>query len=531
MSAGVGVRRRLFSYVMIKLEHISYWYPENRDPAVCDLSLEIGAGESVCVMGRNGSGKSTLVKLIAGFVKPTRGQLEVKGEFENPGSPAIHDNEVGSPTIHGGEKIGPVGIIFQNPDNQMVATLVEKEIAFALENRAVPLDEMKTAVQITARQFGIEHLLKRLTTELSGGEKQRVALASVMVQQPQVLLLDEPDSYLDQAGRLLLETELNRLHDQNSALIELRITQSVEAARKYQRLIVLDQGAVVADDTPDEILAKTDIGLRSGLLVPDLTMVNLALPETLEGRHGPDGSRVAEVSLSTVDFNWPMGEPILRQLNLSWSAGETVGLVGHTGSGKSSLSMLLAGLVEPTAGDRHYRDSNGVDLETDRIRGQVALVLQQPERQFFLDTCAEEIAFGPSNMGRALPAGEIDKYFTMVGLNPARYAERDPFTLSAGEKRRLAFAAVLSMAPSMVIFDEPTAGLDGEGVGRFMALSRRLREAGLGQLIISHDGDVMTSLADRILYLNGQSELIPLTPETLVADPNFAGLVSRPSVL
>jgi len=505
---------------MIKLEHISYWYPDSRDPALCDLSLEIGEGESVCVMGRNGSGKSTLVKLIAGFVEPARGRLSVNGKLENPGRP----------TIHGGGMTEPVGIIFQNPDNQMVATLVEKEIAFALENMAVPLADMKTAVRQTARQFGIEHLLTRLTSELSGGEKQRVALASVMVQQPMILLLDEPDSYLDQAGRSLLETELKRLHDQNCRLIELRITQSVEASRHYERLIVLDRGTVVADGTPDKILADNNLGIRTGLLVPDLTNVNLALPDTLGADPEPGSPRVTKISLTQINFGWPMAEQILRNLSLSLRAGETVGLVGRTGSGKSSLGMLLAGLVEPTDGERNCRDADNNDLTVKRIRGQVALVLQQPERQFFLDTCAEEIAFGPSNLGHTLPEGEIDKYFAMAGLNPARYAERDPFTLSAGEKRRLAFAAVLSMAPSIVIFDEPTAGLDGEGVGRFLALSHRLREAGLGQMIISHNGDVINSLADRVLYLNERGELIELTPQTLVGDPDFAGLVSRPSV-
>jgi len=505
---------------MIKLEHISYWYPDSRDPAICDLSLEIDEGESVCVMGRNGSGKSTLVKLIAGFIKPTRGQLSVNGELENSGLPAIH----------GGGMTESVGIIFQNPDNQMVATQVEKEIAFALENRAVPLAEMKVTVRQTARQFGIEHLLPRMTSELSGGEKQRAALASVMVQQPSVLLLDEPDSYLDQAGRLLLETELNRLHDYNHSLIELRITQSIESARCYERLIVLDRGTVVADGTPDKILADRALGTRTGLLVPDLSKVNLALPDTLGADPEPGSSRVAKIALTQINFGWPMAERILCNLNLSLCVGETIGLVGHTGSGKSSLGMLLAGLVKPTDGVRNYLDADGATLATNQIRGQIVLVLQQPERQFFLDSCSEEIAFGPSNLDRVLPEGEIDKYFTMVGLNPVRYAERDPFTLSAGEKRRLAFAAVLSMAPSIVIFDEPTAGLDGEGVGRFLALSHRLREAGLGQMIISHDGDVISSLADRVLYLNDQNELIELTPQTLVNDPDFAGLVSRPSV-
>jgi energy-coupling factor transporter ATP-binding protein EcfA2 len=495
---------------MIELDHISYWYPNRPQAALRDLSLRLQDGESVCVMGRNGSGKTTLVKLIAGLVKPDRGHLRADGRLRT---------ESGD---------GQVGILFQNPDNQMVATLVEKEIAFALENRAMPQAEMESVIAGVAGQFGIARLLNRLTSELSGGEKQRVALASVMVQNPCVLLLDEPDSFLDQEGRRILTAELARLHRDDVRLIEIRITQSAQVARDYARLIVLNDGTVVADGKPEGIFGDQRLCSVAGLTIPDLSQIQVTVPSSLKSGEEADDERLSSVLLEQVSFAWPMCEPVFHNINLSLAVEETVGLVGPTGVGKSSLGLLIAGLLKADEGRILYLHKNGLGLTDAVIRGQLALMLQQPERQFFLESCAEEVAFGPNNRGRTLDSTEINSFLEMVGLNPARFADRDPFSLSAGEKRRLAFAAVLAMAPSFVIFDEPTAGLDGEGVGRFIALSRALRRLRVGQVIISHDGDVVRQLCDRALYITRRGDLLPLSLSELFDDPRYAGVVSSP---
>jgi energy-coupling factor transporter ATP-binding protein EcfA2 len=493
---------------MIDLDHISYWYPRSSDAALRDVTLRVRDGEAVCVMGRNGSGKSTLVKLIAGLIKTDRGKTTVDGRPHDEG-----------PNTR-------VGILFQNPDNQMVATLVEKEIAFALENKAMPQAEMETVVAQAARQFGIEHLSRRLTSDLSGGEKQRVALASVMVQEPSVLLLDEPDSFLDQSGRLMLAAELERLHAHDRRLIEIRITQSAQIARQYPRLVVLDGGAIIADGPPAELLADSRLCILAGLTVPDANHIQVKIPgRTGNGRSDLAG-RLRSAQLKEATYGWPMSPPVFEKLSAELTGGETVGLIGPTGAGKSTIGLLLAGLAAPSQGEVVYLDSTGWPLKLQEIRGELALVLQQPERQFFLETCAQEVAFGPKNLGRVLSNDEISEYLALVGLHPARYAARDPFSLSSGEKRRLAFAAVLAMEPSLIVFDEPTAGLDGEGVGRFIALSRALKSMHLGQLVISHDGDLIRQVCDRVLYLTRRGELLPLTVAELFGDPRLAGMVS-----
>jgi energy-coupling factor transporter ATP-binding protein EcfA2 len=493
---------------MIDLDHISYWYPRRTEAALRDVTVQIRDGEALCVMGRNGSGKSTLIKLIAGLIPPARGKLAVDGRAQ-----------AGSPDMR-------VGILFQNPDNQMVATLVEKEIAFALENRAMPQAEMEPAVAQALRQFGIEHLCRRLTSDLSGGEKQRVALASVMVQEPAVLLLDEPDSFLDQSGRQNLAAELERLHAQDHRLIEIRITQSAQIARQYPRLMVLDSGAVVADGNPTELLGDSRLCALAGLTVPDARAMQVTIPERVRNARHDGAGRLQAAHLKDITYGWPMSPPVFEKLSADFAAGETVGLIGPTGAGKSTIGLLLAGLASPSKGEVVYVDSTGWPLKLKDIRGELALVLQQPERQFFLETCAQEVAFGPKNLGRPLSDDETGEFLAMVGLHPARYAGRDPFSLSAGEKRRLAFATVLAMEPSLVIFDEPTAGLDGEGVGRFISLSHALKSMNLGQLVISHDGDVVRQVCDRVLYLTRRGELLPLTVAELFGDPRLAGMIS-----
>ncbi|MCP4684650.1 MAG: ATP-binding cassette domain-containing protein [bacterium] len=497
---------------MVKLENVTYWYRDEGEMVLRNLSLEIRPGEAVCIMGRNGSGKSTLARLIAGLLKPKRGSIAVNGRTSA--------DETSDPDV---------GILFQNPDNQMIATLVEKEIAFALENQAVPQKQMEKAVSSIAERLGVTHLLPRLTSDLSGGEKQRVALASIMIQRPSVLVLDEPDAFLDEKGRRILQKELRQIHRFNSDLVEMRITQDPSVATTYPRLIVLEAGEVVADGVPNDIMNDPDVVYRAALSFAAFEDRTLTLPAALTDIKGNGVRRVAQTKLERTAFAYPRTPDVLNQISLQIQSGQILGLVGPTGAGKSSLGLLICGLLQPTAGTISYLDGSGESIEKEHLKGQVAALLQQPERQFFLDNCSKEIAFGPSNLGRQITSEEIDGFFEMAGLDPAQFADRDPFTLSTGEKRRLAFAAVLSMRPSVVVFDEPTAGLDQEGVARFLQLAASLRDNGIAQLVISHDGDVIRQLADRVLYLRAGNDLLALEPREFFENESYAGVVSSPA--
>jgi energy-coupling factor transporter ATP-binding protein EcfA2 len=495
---------------MVKFEDVTYYYPETADPALRNLNLSIGPGEAVCVMGANGSGKSTLACILAGLVRPTRGRVMVEG------------NDVSDR-----DQPREVGILFQNPDNQMVAVQVEKEIAFALENQACPQQLMEETVTAALEAFGIVHLRERLTSELSGGEKQLVALASVMVQNPPVLVLDEPDSYLDEPGKKKLERQLSRLRADNPNLVELRITQYPQVARRYPRLIILDRGKIVADSAPSEIFSQTELCLKTGIrhdrrLFGSVT-ADIPLPENRRsGEKKPD-----LLMVNSLTFGY-FKKPIIENLELNLARGEVVGVIGPTGAGKSTLGLLCCGLLPPREGTiEFYRDG---DLMADKPQpGWVSGVFQQPERQFFLSRCAEEISFGPRNFGFELTPVEVDGFFKMAGLEAARFSSRDPFSLSVGEKRRLAFAVVLATYAPFVVFDEPTSALDQEGVGRFIAMARELKNRGVGLMIISHDGDIIRELSERVLYLPGDGSGSILATAELYKSEWHSEIISSPA--
>ncbi|MDF1544829.1 MAG: ATP-binding cassette domain-containing protein [bacterium] len=467
---------------MISLRSVSFRYGDSARPALDGISLDIATGDRVAVMGRNGCGKSTLAHLISNLIKPSNGEVRIGQDNDNP--------------------VG-VGLLFQNPDNQFVALTVEKEIAFALENAAIPMPEMRERVETVLAGLGIAHLKGRLINSLSGGEKQRVALAGVMIANPSVLLLDEPDSYLDAKGREMLENQLGLLREKNPDLTELRITQYPDVARKYERLIVLDRGEILADDYPAAVLGHNEVCSKAGLTWA------VSGPDNATPGFFDRGRRVQSIEFSELSFGYPGGSNVIQDLSLTLHAGEILCVVGPSGSGKTTLSSLLTSLLQPSSGRISRLDELGNPVVGERGRGRVTASMQMPERQFFLESCSKEIEYGPSNFGRKLSREQIEKMFSSVGLEYMTFADREPLVLSTGEKRRLAFAVVMALDPDFIVFDEPGCGLDPEGVGNFISLARQLKTNGLGLVVITHDKQVVAALADRVLVLDeyGQSSL------------------------
>ncbi|MFH2050734.1 MAG: energy-coupling factor transporter ATPase [bacterium] len=489
---------------MISFKNVTYKYANDSIPAVKNLSFDIKCGELLCLMGANGSGKTTLARLIAGLIKPFRGRIDVG---------------------HNGNS--KVGILFQNPDNQMVAVTVEKEIAFALENQNVPLKEMETRITRTLERFSITHLRKRLNSELSGGEKQRVALASVMIAEPSILLLDEPDSFLDQEGRVVLKAELKKLRESAPDMIQIHITQYPSTALNYDRLIIIHQGEIIADNAPKVIFDNEELCNFTKLIYNPSMTENIEFPEFYSQKTNNNNDYIKKIELKNICYSYhdePV--PIIKNLNLSILVGQVLGVAGCSGTGKSTLGLMLCGLINPTNGEIAYYNNNGEAVITDEIAGRVSAVLQQPERQFFLSTCSEEIEFGPANFSHPLSTVEVSSLLDMVGLKAEIFRNRDPFQLSGGEKRRLAFASILSMIPGIIVFDEPTCGLDQEGVGRFVALANFLKNMGIGIVIISHDGDLLRTLSDNILLMDKESRHSLMTTDKFFDDSKLAAIVS-----
>jgi energy-coupling factor transport system ATP-binding protein len=505
-------------FYMIKLDKVIYRYFDGTD-AVNDLSLDISRGERLSIIGNNGSGKTTLALLISGIIRPTSGEIRIDGL--NP----IRNEE--------NLKIKrKVGLVFQNPDNQLVSTTVEREIAFSLENLNIANPEIRKRVDSSLRFFGLENFRTRLTSELSGGEKQLLALASVMVAEPEILILDEPGSYLDETGKCLLAEGVKMLMSHNKELTLIRITQYSYVTEDYRRVIVMKDGRIIMDGAPESIYANFDECHRAGIAVPLKYRIEKRIDKA--SRSMPDSSndkkskeRIKNIELRNLSFGYDTGDkriPLFENLNIKLSNDCIYGIVGRSGSGKTTLIQLITGLLKPERGKVQYKNF-------DPKPGDLVISFQHPERQFFLDTVDKELRFGPENL--KLP--EIDKIvedcYHLSSLPKEKFSGRDPFTLSGGEKRRLAFGTILSLRPHFIFFDEPTCGLDFDGICLFKELVRKLHLKGIGITIISHYGDIVFELADEIIPLAKGKECTIWEKHAFFKKYDYSAFLSTPEIV
>ena len=486
---------------MIRFENVTYRYPDGT-AALEDLSFSVEKGERLAIIGNNGSGKTTLALLVNGILKATEGRVVVDGLDPSD------ENESKLPKRK-------VGLIFQNPDNQLISTTVERETAFSLENMNVPQSELRARVQKVIFQFGLSGFQNRLTSELSGGEKQKLALAAVMVVEPDILIFDEPGSYLDESGRRLLDEAMRCLFEENRDITVLRITQYACIAEQFDRVILLENGRILLDGSPESVYSQTELCLKTGVDVPleyrIKTRVGFPRKKLLSDDKSNHAAGKKEIILDSVHFAYDKENPIFEGINLSLDNGGIYAIVGPSGSGKTTLIQLLAGLLKPEKGKI-------VCLGFSPEPGDLAVCFQQAERQFFLDTVDKELRFGAENVGVNDIDSLVDECYRLVGFSKEQFANRDPFTLSGGEKRRLAFGTILSLRPKFVFFDEPTCALDRMGIEQFSIMVDKLHHHGIGVVIVSHYGDVVFSLADSIIALDQGRIIIKKDKLTLEVD-------------
>ena len=545
---------------MIELKGVSYQYPVEGDRvllALDDINLKFKEREFVAIIGPNGSGKTTLGRLLNALLLPTSGKIWV--------------DDLDTTDKNSQKSIRlKVGMVFQNPDNQIISTSVEREIAFGLENLALNYDEMKNRVEWALKTFHLKDLKKNLPHKLSGGEKQRVTLASVLAMKPKYLILDEPTSLLDPNGK----DQINALIEQLSKEITLiHITQFPEEALFADRILVMDQGRIILDGTPLEVfeniqkfkkiglglpfavelsykLREKELKLREGILkMDDLVdelmslkggkslkkiistqqsfdfLVDLKGVKQNKSVNSSDASHIEVKDLSYVyDEEWSTEKKALDGINLEISKGDFVGLVGPTGSGKSTLVQQLNALLFPTSGeviidginlsegstaksagnDKSAGCFSGKKVDLKMIRRKVGLVFQFPELQLFEETVYEDIGFGPRNLG--LSEEEVNlkvkTSLNQMGLDFEKFAYRSPFSLSGGEQRKVAIAGILALNPEVLILDEPTCGLDFQGVCQITNLLRKLNSDGITMILISHDMDLIAQLCGKVILLN-----------------------------
>lgn len=505
-------------FYMIKLDKITYRYHDGTC-AVNNLSLNIASGERLSIIGNNGSGKTTLALLISSILKPAEGEIRIKGL---------------NPAVAGESQIikSKVGLVFQNPDNQLVSTTVEREIAFSLENLNIPHPELRERVEASLHLFGLDHFRKRLTSELSGGEKQLLALASVMVAEPEILILDEPGSYLDETGKRLLSDAVGMLMSHIKDLTLIRITQYSYVTEDYGRVIVLKDGQIVMDDSPESIFKNVESCRKAGIAAPLKYRIETGIdfPRQSEKKipsNQIDKNCIEEIELSNISFSYDTNNKndlLFKDLNIRISNDNVYGIIGRSGSGKTTLIQLMAGLIKPSRGKIDYHNFKPKP-------GDLAISFQHPERQFFLDSVEKELRFGAENLELPDINKIVEDCYHMISLPREKFSSRDPFTLSGGEKRRLAFGTILSLRPHFIFFDEPTCGLDYDGIILFKELVRKLHSGGIGVVIISHYGDIIFDLADKIIPLARGEECTVLDNQSFFRNYDYSTFLSTPEII
>lgn len=561
---------------MIECRGVSFSY-DGVAPALDGIDLNIEEGEFFCILGGNGSGKSTFAKHLNALLQPDAGTVCVNG-MDASDPELVYDIR------------STAGMVFQNPDDQLVATLVEDDVAFGPEHLGVESAQIAQRVREALKAVGLVGFERHETHALSGGQKQRVALAGVLAMEPRVLILDEASSMLDPRGRKGLMKACHALHERGMTIV--MITHFMEEAAEADRVAVFRAGRVAMLGTPDEILTQADELARLNLDMPASCCLGRALrakgvpvhaqvreadmvaevaqayTERSEagtaGQSSASQSEIADgavpadnednasepvIEISHLSYSYslsarerrrwhkrsaaegasnkqtlwgndPSSPWALRDVSLTVCRGEFLGLAGHTGSGKSTLVQHLNGLIRPQEGSVY---ALGLDLankkDADAVKAKVGVVFQYPERQLFAETVAQDVAFGPRNLGlsQAEVARRVESSLARAGLDLATVGDKSPFELSGGQQRRVAFAGVLAMEPEVLVLDEPMAGLDPAARSDFLELIDRLHRDGLTVVMVSHSMDDLANCCDRIVVMNEGTVFAEGTPAQVFA--------------
>ncbi len=507
--------------------------------ALKEVSFSVEEGEFVAILGHNGSGKSTLARLSNGLLLPTSGKVSVFGESTSDSKKLFDIRK-------------QVGVVFQNPDNQTVASIVEDDVAFGPENVGVPREEIGERIDFALRAVGMEGFRSSMTARLSGGQKQRVAIAGVLALKPKIIILDESTAMLDPRGRKEVIDVVLRLNKEEKITV-LLITHFPEEALLADRAIVMNGGEIVMEGTPQQVLCNGEELKKHHLALPlplrickELTAGGLAVedcytPDRLAEqllqkqvqkkqlvkavekeepiKEDEAGEVFCEKLFHTYNSSSPFETHALCGVDVHVHTGDFFGVLGHTGSGKSTFVQHLNALLKvPTAQKKYKKKKKSPPIETKltvagydltdkktdfyALRKKVGMVFQYPEYQLFAETVFLDVAFGLKNFQPDLSATEVElavkEALETVGLSYEEVKDKSPFDLSGGQKRRVAIAGVIVTKPQILVLDEPAAGLDPLGKQEIMTLLHDIHARWCKTVIIvSHDMDEIAEHCNR----------------------------------
>ena len=536
----------------LKISNLTYTYQGEEEPAISNINLEINEGEFVVLMGPSGCGKSTLALCVNGIIPNVlSGELEGRIELDGLNTQEYEVYELST----------KVGIVFQNPDSQLCNLIVKDEISFGPENLLVPRDEILKRLDKYLKFVSLSHKEKSSIYNLSGGEKQSVAIASVLTMNPKMIILDEPTSNLDPIGArgiIKVIKNLNMEKNLTVLLIEHEVSSILYLAN---RLIIMNDGAIIYDGDPRYILEKygEDILENVGIRIPEITQLAVrlnkrgfvispfpltvkeavesilkkrgeiefirslrkgsgeelqkkerlklakSLKKKLHSNLKEEKNEEKAIDVKELNFTYPTGKKAVRNVTFDINRGDMVALMGKNGSGKTTLASLLMGLNKPDSGKGTIANLDINNTPIDKLSKKIGYVFQYPEHQFITNSCYDEIAFSlkREKNEESDKKQRVERVLELMEL--AEFAGKNPFNLSMGQKRRLSIATMLVKDLEVLILDEPFTGQDGKNISKLMDIIQKLNNNSLTILIITHDLNIASKYLNKVMVMdNGE---------------------------
>jgi energy-coupling factor transport system ATP-binding protein len=522
---------------VIELKNVSYRYPHAETESLKNIELTVTKGKFVVIMGRTGAGKTTLSLILNGLIP----QL-MEGEFT--GEVRVAGKETSKHRVQDLAK--QVGLVLQDAESQIVGRTVEEDVAFGPRNFGLPLEEIWEKVDQALKKVRLEGYIGRSTAELSGGEKQRLAIAGVLALEPEIMVLDEPTSELDPEGRVEIYRALDNLCCEKNHTLLVVEHSSEEILRRADEIIVLNHGEIVWKGAPEELFRNIPLLHEFGIKPLPMSLLGweyyqkgwidikdipldvesaeflirrlINKGKNLNGIHQLARHSVLRdapqeririkpsndsplITIEHLVHQYESGQTALQGIDLVISKGEFVALVGSNGAGKTTLAKHLNGLLKPTEGEVSIQGMNTKEYDTAYLARTIGYVFQNPDHQIFSTSVEKELEYGLKNVGFGSEEIKERTQRALELTSLEKFRKVHPYTLGKGERQLIAVASVLALAPEVLVIDEPTTGLDWSGVQKIMELLRQLHEKGTTILMISHDMDIVAEYAQRVIVM------------------------------
>lgn len=531
--------------IAINLENVNYRYPKNQEPSLKKINLTIKEGKFIAIMGPTGAGKTTLTLCLNGLIP----QL-LEGELT--GRITVAGKDLSKKRVQEMSKY--IGLVFEDAEAQIFGRTVEEDIAFGPKNFSLPSSEIHKRVQQVLEKVGLCGFEKRNTSELSGGEKQRLAIAGVLAMQPEILVLDEATSELDPQGRAEIYQMIDDLRRERGMTILAVEHSSEEIVKRADEIIVINGGRIAWKGEPQILFRNipllNQLGIKplpvsllgwelhqKGLITFDEIPLDVSEGEAVikdlmkkqgkgflkdillystTNRKSKESEALVEVT--NLSYKYASGQLALENINLKVQRGEFIALIGQNGAGKTTLAKHLNGLLKPSEGEVVVQGKNTREFHTSQLSQLVGYVFQNPDHQIFSETVEKELQYGLKNAGiKGFDMEErVNEALKITGLEEKRHVH--PFSLGKGERQLLAVASILALKPKILVVDEPTTGLDTIGVNNIMHLFKKLHKSGTTIIMISHDMDLVERYAERIIVMKKGRILMDDSTEKVFAN-------------